>query len=160
MMSQKNNITSGFIEELKTYLPLFRDGLNAFEAKPEADDEAEEFHRLVHIVHGAASLVGLNGLSEVAGLAEETFEDVLSGACELTPDLVAALTKVVGVFELFCLDESPAETAMMEALSEAIVGLRRARNLPESGDALVLESLGRRGGCGSGRVSYSSIGRR
>ena len=140
-MSSKNSITNGFIEELKTYIPQLRQGIDAFRSTKECQAEVEEFHRLIHIVHGASSLVGLTAVGVVGGLAEKTLEDVLSEKLSMTPEITEALDATLKAFDLFCRDQPPTPQEMTTGLSRSLIRLRRVQQLPEAEDPQALEAL-------------------
>lgn len=82
---------SGFIDEARGYLPRILAGIETFHAHPHQGEALEEAHRLAHTIKGAASMVGLNGLSLIAGQLEEILEGLMTAAQVPPSDETAAL---------------------------------------------------------------------
>ena len=67
-------MVAGFIAEARGYLPLILQGLEAYWADPGQVEKLEEAHRLIHIIRGSSSMVGLAELSDTAHRLEETVD--------------------------------------------------------------------------------------
>jgi chemosensory pili system protein ChpA (sensor histidine kinase/response regulator) len=134
-------IIAGFHEEAKGYLPKIRACLETLRADPSQLEAMEEAHRLVHSIKGAASMVGLSALSEVAYAAEETLEDVASGKLSMNAEMATVLNQTVSHIESY-LDHAVG-TSLSEPplVAEVVKAFRRLHNLPQSGDQGEIESL-------------------
>ena len=139
--SQNSSIVKGLIEEVKAYLPLLRSGIDALRCDPESAGDIQELHRLVHIVHGAASLVGLIGLSLTAAQLEETLEEVMAGSLPVGAPLLDAMVQTVGWFEAYTSGEVISRDQEEAIVTHAMMVFRRIRALPEAGDEAVLKAL-------------------
>ncbi|MCA9968015.1 MAG: Hpt domain-containing protein, partial [Anaerolineales bacterium] len=74
-----HEVLSGFIEEAQSYLPTVREGIRRFQQDRTKTADLEDARRYVHTVKGAASMVGLNGLSHIAYFMEDSMEEVVGG---------------------------------------------------------------------------------
>lgn len=141
MGSQNSSIVNGFIDEVKTYLPSLYSGIETLRRAPLNAAVIQELHRLVHIVHGAASLVGLPGLSHTASPMEEALDEVMLGALGVDEPLLAALSSTVGWFDAYTRGEVTCREREVAIVTETVRLFRRLRGLPESGDGEVLRSV-------------------
>jgi chemosensory pili system protein ChpA (sensor histidine kinase/response regulator) len=127
-------ILSGFLDEAYGYLPAIRTGLAQFQSLPENSEPLVEVHRYLHTIKGAASMVGLTGLSHIAYQVEEAVEEVTRGS--LTADLATfdALESGVAAIETYLNgirnDRFPGDAFVRQTVS----AMRRLRGLPESDD--------------------------
>ncbi len=132
-------LLTGFIEEAKGYIASILEGIQEYRRDPQRVESLKEAHRLVHIIKGASSMVGLSTLSHIAYLAEETIDDVAGGALALTPDVVATLVDAIAQIESYLdsvTEGEPRDRSMATAVTRSF---RRLRGLPELGDAAAVE---------------------
>ncbi len=99
--SVDKDILIGFIDEIKTYLPVITAGIEAIAADPARLDGLQEAHRHIHTIKGAASMIGFGGLSEIASCVQETFEDLVAGILPVSSAVTDFLLETVGRIELF-----------------------------------------------------------
>jgi len=95
-------VLEGFLQEALGYLPQIRAGLAAL-AQPD-DQRAprlEEAYRQVHCITGAASLVGLIGLSRIAQKLEHAFEDISAGTWHADEPSLAVLGRGVVLIDTY-----------------------------------------------------------
>ncbi|BCS97628.1 hypothetical protein DSLASN_32600 [Desulfoluna limicola] len=141
MGSQDSSIVKGFIDEVKTYIPSLYGGIDTLRRAPDSPDVTQELYRLVHIVHGAASLVGLNGLSHTAAQMEDTLEEVMDGTLPVGAGLLDAMGATVGNFEAYTTGEVPCRADEESIIIDTVRVFRRVRGLPEAGDEKVLHGI-------------------
>ncbi|WP_300673712.1 response regulator [Desulfoluna sp.] len=141
MGSQNSSIVSGFIDEVKTYIPSLHSGIETLHHEPDRSEVIQELHRLVHIIHGAASLVGLISLSHTASQMEDALEEVMTGGLFVNAPLLGAMAWTVGCFEAFVKGEVTDRDREVSIVTEAVGVFRRLRGLPESGDEEVMASF-------------------
>ena len=72
-------ILDGFLAEAFGYLPPVRGGLARFREDPTDAARLEEAHRFLHTIKGAASMVGITGLSHIAYQVEEAVLELTHG---------------------------------------------------------------------------------
>jgi chemosensory pili system protein ChpA (sensor histidine kinase/response regulator) len=140
--SPPNEIVVGYMEEVRTYLPTLVDGLARL--SPEAPPDpalVEELHRLVHTIGGASHMVGILGLSRIAGQMETALAEVDAGTLPLTPELIAAMGDTVERFRNYCAGLMGGGLSPRAMLERTIRDFRRARSLPEAEDEAVLAPL-------------------
>jgi chemosensory pili system protein ChpA (sensor histidine kinase/response regulator) len=131
----------GFIEEVESYIPSLIDGLKSLKEKPDQPEVLEETHRLVHIVKGASSMVGLNGLSHIAFQMEEYLDDIISGKEVFNDEAFNTMHRTIGLFEEYCrgyMDSGVASRAMLKETAEAF---RRVREHFSGEDEQTLTDL-------------------
>ncbi len=88
-------VVVSFISEAKGYLPEIMLGLEAYAANPDHSESIKEAFRYAHIIKGAASMLGLSHISELAYQLEVTLELVGDGQRSLSPDLLEYLCQVI-----------------------------------------------------------------
>jgi chemosensory pili system protein ChpA (sensor histidine kinase/response regulator) len=93
------DVVVGFIGEAKGYLPAIRQGIAAFRNQPGQVEKLEEAYRLIHIIKGASSMVGLSGLNHVACQLEETVEGLAAGQLPLNEDTERLLVSTLQLIE-------------------------------------------------------------
>jgi chemosensory pili system protein ChpA (sensor histidine kinase/response regulator) len=131
----------GFIEEAKSYLPVIRQGLATFQADSTRVEALEEAHRHAHTIKGAASMVGLAGLSHIAYFVEETLEAIGAGQLDMNEETVAWLGQTLIYIEVYLeniLDGSVEERPL---LIEVTQSYRRLRGLPAEEDEAALATV-------------------
>lgn len=137
----EKEVLIGFIEEAKSYLPIILQRIGEFRADTNQVSALEEAHRYTHTIKGAASMVGLAGLSHIAYYMEEILEEIAAGklmmAEETVPQLNAMLTLIEGYLDgvlTGTLRERP-------LLTEVTHLYRRLRGLPEEEDEAAVEEV-------------------
>jgi chemosensory pili system protein ChpA (sensor histidine kinase/response regulator) len=82
-------LLAGFREEVRGYLPIIREGLDEFYRRGDPDRLAEP-HRLAHTIKGAASMLGLPELADIARRGEEALERLMDAGGPAAPGSVLA----------------------------------------------------------------------
>ncbi|QEL13694.1 hybrid sensor histidine kinase/response regulator [Limnoglobus roseus] len=135
-------ILIGFLEEASGYLPAVRDGLVAVRDNPADLSAAEEAHRCVHTIKGAAAMVGLRGLSHIAYHFEEALDELVQGKLKPEPHVFPVLERGLASIEAY-LDGVLGENLEEEALvAEAVQSLRTLRGLPPAESAATGAAIG------------------
>jgi chemosensory pili system protein ChpA (sensor histidine kinase/response regulator) len=99
--SVDKEILIGFIDEVKAYLPVIKNGIEAVALDPARLDALHEAHRHIHTIKGASSMIGFSGLSHIAFCIEETIEDLVSGRLTVSQEALEFLAETVSQIELF-----------------------------------------------------------
>jgi chemosensory pili system protein ChpA (sensor histidine kinase/response regulator) len=103
MMAQdSNDFFAGYIEEVQAYIPTMKAGIEELRVNPHKRDLLEELHRLAHIIRGASSMVGIAGLSRIAGCMENALEQILEGQLALSAEAFNAMQSTVSRFDQYC----------------------------------------------------------
>jgi chemosensory pili system protein ChpA (sensor histidine kinase/response regulator) len=131
----------GFIEEAQSYLPAILQGIETFRADPTKLGGLEEAHRHAHTIKGAASMVGLSGLSHIAYHVEEALEEIGAGQLAMDDETSALLRKTITQIEGY-LDGVLSGTLRERPLvAEVIRAYRRLRGLPAEEDEAAVEEV-------------------
>jgi chemosensory pili system protein ChpA (sensor histidine kinase/response regulator) len=137
-----NEIVVGYMEEVRTYLPTLTGGLARLSPEGPPDPALmEELHRLVHTIGGASHMVGILGLSRIAGQMEAALAEVEAGTLPLTPELIAAMGDTVERFREYCAGLMGGGISPRAMLERTVRDFRRARSLPEAEDEAALAPL-------------------
>ena len=88
-------ILIGFVDEVRSYLPAITEGIGSLCENPGQPEVMEEAHCYVHTIKGAASMVGLAGLSHIAYYLEETLEGIAAGQLAMDDETAAFLSTTV-----------------------------------------------------------------
>ncbi|MBC7797577.1 MAG: response regulator [Pyrinomonadaceae bacterium] len=95
----ENSILLGFIEEAQNYLPVVRNGIVEFQGDESKQDELMNAYRHLHTIKGAALMIGLPDLSELAGHLENVLEKVLDGKEKLAMHVIVTLLAKIDQLE-------------------------------------------------------------
>jgi chemosensory pili system protein ChpA (sensor histidine kinase/response regulator) len=120
-------VLSGFLEEARSYLPVIRHGIDAFGADPAQTEALAEAHRQAHNIKGAASMVGLAGLSHIAFHLEQALDDVANGRLPLDEQTAQLFRDTVAQIEGMLGDGaggSLPEESLVEEVTRAYARLR------------------------------------
>ena len=125
-MSQKvsREILDAFLDEAIQYLPSIRKGPCDFLADENGFESLEESFRLIHIIKGAASMVGLTELSHEADAIESALESLVYGERQRGPsDIEGAIHLLEGIDSIERkLAELAASAAAFEPPAQSVNG--------------------------------------
>ncbi|HWX40105.1 MAG TPA: Hpt domain-containing protein, partial [Blastocatellia bacterium] len=94
-------LLAGFVAEARGYLPVILRAISAFRANPGDQQSLEPAQRLAHTIKGAASMVGLSALSQVAGYVEQSIDRAIAAATGWSEAAFGMLRDLVGVVERY-----------------------------------------------------------
>ena len=121
MAQDRNDFFAGYIEEVQAYIPIMQAGIKELQANPRKRETLEELYRLAHIIRGASSMVGIAGLSRIAGCMENALERILEGQLALSAEAFAAMETTVDRFDQYCQglqQGTPVDEATLIGLTE------------------------------------------
>ncbi len=136
------DILLGFLDEANGYLPAIRAGLVAVRDNPFDTAAAEEAHRGVHTIKGAAAMVGLDGLSHLAHHFETALDDLRQGRLAPDPEIFPTLETAVVAIERYLENALGGTTDEERIVADAVEGLRALRGLPAPASAATGAALG------------------
>jgi chemosensory pili system protein ChpA (sensor histidine kinase/response regulator) len=113
---------AGFLEEARAYLQSLEDCVCSLRERGFDERIVEEAHRLVHLIRGAAAVVGVSGLPALGEALEGFLEDRMQGVMEWDGDSLAVLEEAVGVMRAQLWGEAPeepSETAVEQPAADA-----------------------------------------
>lgn len=134
-------ILVGFVEEVKSYLPAITEGIQSLHKDPHRLEVMEETHRYVHTIKGAASMVGLAGLSHIAYYVEEALEEIAAGKLAMNDETAALLRKTTMQIEGYLDSLLSGTLRERPLLAEVTRAYRRLRGLPEEEDEAAVEEV-------------------
>ena len=102
MAQEKNDFFAGYIEEVQAYIPTMRAGIVELRSNLGKRETIEELYRLAHIIRGASSMVGIAGLSRIAGCMENALEPMAEGRLPMTAELLPTMESAVDRIDEFC----------------------------------------------------------
>jgi chemotaxis protein histidine kinase CheA len=116
---------AGYIDEVQSYIPQLNRGVVELQNSPNLGAGFEEFYRLVHIIKGASSMVGVQGLSKIAGYLESALDEIRDGRLEFSESVFAAIRQTIDSFDQYChklrnensLDEEQLEQKIKDVFS-------------------------------------------
>lgn len=88
-------MTALFREECETHMQALTDGFLSLEAQPDQQALLEHMFRAAHSFKGAARMVGLEALAEVAHVLEDLLDQLRAGRLRLAPDRYDVLAGVL-----------------------------------------------------------------
>ena len=95
-----------FIEEAESYLPTIRGGILVSGGKSAANDELKTALRQVHTIKGAARMIGLDELGEIAADLEKDLKEVYAAEAKLTDEHIRMLLDKFTAVEALLAKES------------------------------------------------------
>jgi len=136
MTKDGNDFFMGYIEEVQTYIPIIKKGIEDLQSVTDKGEIFDEVYRLVHIIRGASAMVGINGLCEIAACMETALDKIREGQLALSYEAFFAMQETVECFDHYCrglrqgtpIDEKSLLTRVTDAFAK--VG-------PGSGEALI-----------------------
>jgi chemosensory pili system protein ChpA (sensor histidine kinase/response regulator) len=99
---------AGFYEEARGYLEPLDFCLLELAESPADPAKLSEMHRLIHLIRGASSVVGLNQLAALSQDLETLLEDLLSGEVAWDDATVEILAEATAVIRGMLSEEAPA----------------------------------------------------
>ncbi len=102
MTHEMNELFTGYLEEVQTYIPIIFQRIKQLREQPNHAESLTELYRLVHIIKGASSMVGIQGLSRIAGYMESVLEEIQEGRLILRGATLDAMHATTGLFEKYC----------------------------------------------------------
>jgi len=134
-------ILVGFVEEVRSYLPAITEGIKSLHKNPHQPEVMRETHRYAHTIKGAASMVGLAGLSHIAYYIEETLDEIATGQLVMNDETAALLGKTVTQIEGYLEGVLTGTLRERPLLAEVTRAYRRLRGLPEEEDEAAVEEV-------------------
>ena len=102
MAQDSKDFFAGYIKEVQSYIPIIKQGIKDLRIVPGNSEALDEVYRLVHIIKGASAMVGVAGLSQIAGYMESMLEKVQQGQIELSAEHLDALNSTMGRVDQYC----------------------------------------------------------
>lgn len=139
--SPVNEIISGYIEEVQTYIPSLTQGIESLQKDYEQEEIIDELHSLVHTVQGASSMVGIFGLSNITLLMANALSEIKNNTFKLNEDACNLIALTVNRIEKYC-DDILSDGVNSHAILKEIIPLyRRLLNMPEEKDQEAVSSV-------------------
>lgn len=143
-MSPAYEIVTGYIEEVRTYLPEMEKGLAGLADAGSAEAAVNDISRLATTVRQASSLVGLPGLSAIAGVMNASLADIpTDNPAAVTPEVIAHFKTLIARLDDYC-DQVVADGApARQIVEELLIDRAKAFGVPEDTvpDGIDIESL-------------------
>ena len=136
-----HEVLSGFIEEAQSYLPTVREGIRRFQQDRTKTADLEDARRYVHTVKGAASMVGLNGLSHIAYFMEDSMEEVVGGTLKYDEAMARFWQQTLVHIELYLEKSLTGGLQERPLLTQVATTYRRLRGLPQAEDERALDTI-------------------
>lgn len=97
-----NEIFIEYVGEVENYLPVIRNGIEELQSHPDNQSVLQEVFRLVHIIRGASAMLGVTGLSQLAGCMESSLDHVIKGEASFDTATFSAMTETTDLFADYC----------------------------------------------------------
>jgi chemosensory pili system protein ChpA (sensor histidine kinase/response regulator) len=136
-----DDITHDFINELMDYIPSLKENaghLVDIGSKEQAAD-LNEFHRLVHTIRGASTLVKLDTLGRVAAALEDVLETIMANRLDVDAEVCKAIVNAIDYFDTFAkavLSGDDVDEACSKTIVEALLAVRES-SVPTGGRNLL-----------------------
>ncbi|QTA80384.1 Hpt domain-containing protein [Desulfonema limicola] len=139
--SPVNEIISGYIEEVRTYIPSLKQGVESLKENPEQKEVINELHRLVHTIKGASLMVGIPGLSNIALQMENALSEIIDKKFEFNNEAGKLMAFTISRIEKYCDDILEGQVDSHAILKELIPAYRRFLGRPESEDEKAVKAV-------------------
>lgn len=137
----EKEVMRGFIEEAQSYLPAIHAGIDSVRQDASKTADLEESRIYMHTIKGAASMVGLNGLSHMAYFMEESLEDAVSGQLTYSGDVDRFWRQTLGHIEVYLEKVMDGGLRERPLLVEVTQAYRRLRGLPVAEDETAVAEI-------------------
>ena len=97
-----NEIFIEYVGEVENYLHVIRNGIEELQSHPDNQSVLQEVFRLVHIIRGASAMLGVTGLSQLAGCMESSLDHVIKGEASFDTATFSAMTETTDLFADYC----------------------------------------------------------
>jgi chemosensory pili system protein ChpA (sensor histidine kinase/response regulator) len=98
--SLEPSILLTFVEEAQSYIPTVRQDIIAFQQEQSNVEAVQQAYRQIHTIHGAALMIGLAELSDLAGSVENALEKYQEGEVALDYTEAGAMLEQVDQIEV------------------------------------------------------------
>ncbi len=122
-------VISGLMEEVNAYLPTLFKGVQSLKTNPQQTELIREIHRLVHTIKGAASMVGISGLSRIAAEMEDALDEMIDGRLIFDEAVFEAFHATIKRFEIYCEKLLSDGVNSRQLLRETLQAMRKVRGL-------------------------------
>jgi chemosensory pili system protein ChpA (sensor histidine kinase/response regulator) len=102
MTQERNDLFKGYLEEVQAYIPIIHQRIEQLCIQPDHAESFSELYRLVHIIKGASSMLGVHGLSRIAGYMESMLDEIQEGHLSLSERALEAMQATAHLFEQYC----------------------------------------------------------
>lgn len=102
MTQERNDLFKGYLEEVQAYIPIIHQRIEQLCIQPDHAESFSELYRLVHIIKGASSMLGVHGLSRIAGFMESMLDEIQEGHFSLSENALEAMQATAHLFEQYC----------------------------------------------------------
>ncbi|MDD2463499.1 MAG: Hpt domain-containing protein [Desulfobulbus sp.] len=102
MAQDRKALFAGYLEEVKSYIPIIHQHIDELRTNPNHSESFTELYRLVHIIKGASSMVGIQGLSRIAGHTESVLDEIQERRVPLSSAVLDAMHSTTLLFEQYC----------------------------------------------------------
>jgi len=132
---------NGFTREVHSYLPQIRASIDTIHTDASHGEVLEEAVRCVHIIKGAAAILGLSALCHMTSYIEETLTEIVTGqgqrdaACGVW--LHYAIDKLDQYLESLLVDDGCPQAIV----TDVVQAFRRFKSLPAADDAAAVEAI-------------------
>ncbi|MEM7112563.1 MAG: response regulator [Chloroflexota bacterium] len=134
-------VLRGFIEEAQSYLPEIQEALGKVRADETKTAVLEDARIYMHTIKGAASMVGLNGLSHMAYFMEESLEDVIGNDLDYSGDVDRFWRQTLGHIEAYLDKVLVGGLRERPLVVEITHAYRRVRGLPVAEDETAVAEI-------------------
>ncbi len=121
MAQDDNDFFLGYIDEVQSYIPIIKKGVEELQTASAKAEIFDEVYRLVHIIKGASSMVGVKGMSQIAGCMESALDCIREGKLALSSEAFAAMGATADRFDQYCLQLRQGLPVEEEALLDQTV---------------------------------------
>lgn len=141
-MAISREVLQGFVAEARGYLPQMRQEMKRGSESPDSLPALATVHRCAHSIKGAAAMIGLPQLAEIANYIEESVEMIGAGQIPLDGATMVALESAFRAVDSYLAAiEADALDSVADLLPRMVMTFRRLRELPAEGDEDELRRL-------------------
>jgi chemosensory pili system protein ChpA (sensor histidine kinase/response regulator) len=124
------DLLSGFLAEVRSYLPKVQRALTEYHLQPQQAELLQEAQRHVRTLKGAAAVVGLTSLSDIAISLEEVLEKFALGGSPLTEVQLLPLKQLLEQLDVYLEQVARGDQAIPHGLTQALRAVRQLLHDP------------------------------
>src|SRR5262245_43047662 len=129
-----HKMLTGFTQEAQSYLPTIRAGLESFLHEAHQNEALEAAYQHVHAIKGAAEMLELVVLSQMASYIQEMIGEIVSQPGQVEPTHGACLHHAINQLEQYLTHWLSDESRAQVCVNETVKAFRRFKGLSAAGD--------------------------
>jgi chemotaxis protein histidine kinase CheA len=136
-----HKMLTGFTQEAQSCLPTIRAGIESFLHEAHQNEALEAAYQHVHAIKGAAEMLELVSLSQMASYIQEMIGEIVSQPRQVEPTRGACLRHAIDQLEQYLTHWLSDESHAQVCVSEVVEAFHSFKGLSAAGDHAVVSEV-------------------